>query len=208
MTQQEQVIAGDNKVIIDYAMGVLQRLIEVGGAAVLEARIVGGAARDSYLTKPIKDIDLLVKFDAGTKVADRKAIILGAFDDSYTEAKFGEEIYGEDEELFARIGTVYGYDFEFIEVGDNQTIDDVIGTYPDSISKLSLDFKGRLVMTLAYETSLFTRTVQVKRGFGTRTRRLMSKFPEFAFQYEDDKTYIREFGISGAPSDTVNQDAE
>lgn len=195
---KDPVVENDNKQLMTFALYVLQALAE--DDAVIEARIVGGAVRDNLLGIPIRDVDVLVQFKDSANATVRRGAIVNAFGDNVDSVDSEAELYGEEEEIFQRVHTVIGYDFEFIDTG-TRSIDDVIRTYPDDISMVSMRPNGDMVQSDAFIDALGTEMVTVQYGHGPRTRKLMVKLPGFGFKYPDG-TYIRERG-SDAPYSTL-----
>ena len=194
----DPVVENDNKQLMAYALNVLQEL--AADDAVIEARIVGGAVRDSILGVPIRDIDVLVQFKDSANATVRRGAITAAFGDDVDSVDAEAELYGEEEEIFQRVHTTIGFDFEFIDTG-TRSIDDVIRTYPDDISMVSMRPNGDMVQSDPFIDALGTEMVTVQYGHGPRTRKLMVKLPGFGFKYPDG-TYIRERG-SNDPYSTL-----
>lgn len=194
----DPVVENDNKQLMAYALNMLQAL--AADDAVIEARIVGGAVRDSIMGIPIRDIDVLVQFKDSARAQIRRDAITAAFGDDVDSVDAEAELYGEEEEIFQRVHTVIGYDFEFIDTG-TRSIDDVIRTYPDDISMVSMRPNGDMVQSDPFIDALGTEVVTVQYGHGPRTRKLMVKLPGFGFKYPDG-TYIRERG-SNDPYSTL-----
>lgn len=190
----DPVVENDNKQLMAYALNMLQAL--AADDAVIEARIVGGAVRDSILGVPIRDIDVLVQFKDSANATVRRGAITAAFGDDVDSVDAEAELYGEEEEIFQRVHTTIGFDFEFIDTGA-RSLDFVIDTYPDDISMVSMQADGTVVQSDKFIDALGTEVVTVQYGHGPRTRKLMGKLPGFGFKYPDG-TYIRERG-SDAP---------
>lgn len=84
----------DNLALMGLGMQVLNAIEEIGEGYVFQVRIAGGAARDSHLDVPIRDVDILISFKVDVSNARREAILREAFEPfASTSVKFHGEEY-------------------------------------------------------------------------------------------------------------------
>jgi len=152
-----------------------------------QAQIAGGALRDLWHGKPIKDVDIFIPVEeCDDNLYEDLILILDPYAEKVASSIYGQSQEGEPQPGFRHIHVIWrlnldGVIYEIIFIEDRG--EDLISVFDLSLAQIAYDGSS-VRTTAAFNQTIFDKVIRVMninradRG-AKRLERVLSKYPEY-----------------------------